>query len=134
MSSANIHKSLPVQEYYAANIKENNVLIPLLEFMFDFLQKAHGKIIDPTRFDIQSFQPDESENAEKETQWLLVHLYYLSLRHLANMTKNWWIDTKKRVKGPVEGWTEKYVSHYEPEPDSLARLITTDFVTRSRLS
>ncbi|KAJ5744861.1 hypothetical protein N7533_009731 [Penicillium manginii] len=102
--------SLPVQEYYAANIKENNVLIPLLEFMFDFLQKAHGKIIDPTRFDIQSFQPDESENAEKETQWLLVHLYYLSLRHLANMTKNWWIDTKKRVKGPVEGWTEKYIS------------------------
>ncbi|KAJ5975614.1 hypothetical protein N7481_009321 [Penicillium waksmanii] len=102
--------SLPVQEYYAANIKENNVLIPLLEFMFDFLQKSHGKIIDPTKFDIQSFQPDESENAEKETQWLLVHLYYLCLRHLANMTKNWWIDTKKRVKGPVEGWTERYIS------------------------
>jgi len=85
-------------------------LIPLLEFMFDFLQKAHGKIIDPTKFDIQSFEPDESENAEKETQWLLVHLYYLCLRHLANMTKNWWIDTKKRVKGPVEAWTERYVS------------------------
>ncbi|OQE25542.1 hypothetical protein PENSTE_c006G05814 [Penicillium steckii] len=102
--------SLPVQEYYAANIKENNVLIPLLEFMFDFLQKSHGKIIDPTKFDIQSFEPDESENAEKETQWLLVHLYYLCLRHLANMTKNWWIDAKKRVKGPVEDWTERYIS------------------------
>lgn len=85
-------------------------MIPLLEFMFDFLQKSHGKIIDPTKFDIQSFEPDELENAEKETQWLLVHLYYLCLRHLANMTKNWWIDAKKRVKGPVEDWTERYVS------------------------
>lgn len=26
------------------------------------------------------------------------------------MTKGWWIDTKKRVKGPVEAWTEKFVS------------------------
>lgn len=81
--------------------------------MFDFLQKSHGKMIDASKLEIQSFEPDESENAEKETQWLLVHLYYLCLRYSANMTKNWWIDTKKRIKGPVEGWTEKYVSHNE---------------------
>ncbi|KAJ5167135.1 uncharacterized protein N7482_005916 [Penicillium canariense] len=102
--------SLPVREHYAANIKENNVLIPLLEFTFDFLQKSHGKIVDASKLDVQNFEPDQSENAEKETQWLLVHLYYLCLRHLANMTKNWWIDTKKRIKGPVESWSEKYIS------------------------
>ncbi|KAJ6001447.1 hypothetical protein N7522_006674 [Penicillium canescens] len=102
--------SLPVQEYYTANIKENNVLIPLLEFTFDFLQKSHGKMIDASRLDVRSFEPDQSDSAEKETQWLLVHLYYLCLRYSANMTKNWWIDTKKRIKGPVESWTEKYIS------------------------
>ncbi|KAJ5767268.1 uncharacterized protein N7511_004884 [Penicillium nucicola] len=102
--------SLPVQEYYTGNIKENNVLIPLLEFTFDFLQKSHGKMIDASKLDIRSFKPDQSESAEKETQWLLVHLYYQCLRYSANMTKNWWIDTKKRIKGPVESWTEKYIS------------------------
>lgn len=84
--------------------------------MFDFLQKADGKIIDPSKFAIPSFEPDESETAEKETQWLLVHLYYLCLRNLANMTKNWWIDARKRVKGPVEGWTEQYVSLINKNP------------------
>ncbi|KAJ6032053.1 hypothetical protein N7540_002785 [Penicillium herquei] len=102
--------SIPVQEHYATNIKENNVLIPLLEFMFKFLQKSQGKLVDASKLEIQSFEPDNSENAEKETQWLLVHLYYLCLRHLANMTKNWWIDTQKRIKGPVETWTERYIS------------------------
>ncbi|KAJ5789209.1 uncharacterized protein N7518_006220 [Penicillium psychrosexuale] len=102
--------SLPVQEYYTASIRENNILIPLLEFTFDFLQKSHGKMIDASKLDIRSFEPDESESAEKETQWLLVHLYYLCLRYTANMTKNWWIDTKKRTKGPVEAWSEKYIS------------------------
>ncbi|KGO76600.1 Zinc finger, RING-CH-type [Penicillium italicum] len=102
--------SLPVQEYYMASIRENNILIPLLEFTFDFLQKSHGKMIDASKLDIRSFEPDESESAEKETQWLLVHLYYLCLRYSANMTKNWWIDTKKRIKGPVEAWSERYIS------------------------
>ncbi|KXG50701.1 Zinc finger, RING-type [Penicillium griseofulvum] len=102
--------SLPVQEYYTSSIRENNILIPLLEFTFDFLQKSHGKMIDASKFDIRSFEPDESESAEKETQWLLVNLYYLCLRYSANMTKNWWIDTKKRIKGPVETWTERYIS------------------------
>ncbi|KAG0158650.1 hypothetical protein PDIDSM_6167 [Penicillium digitatum] len=102
--------SLPVQEYYMSSIRENNILTPLLEFTFDFLQKSHGKMIDASKLEIRSFEPDESESAEKETQWLLVHLYYLCMRYSANMTKNWWIDTKKRIKGPVEAWSERYIS------------------------
>ncbi|EAU39241.1 conserved hypothetical protein [Aspergillus terreus NIH2624] len=102
--------SLAVQENYASSVKENDVLIPLLEFMFDFLQKSDGKMVDASRFDIRRFEPDEAESLEKEIQWLLVNLYFLCLKHLANMTKSWWIDSKKRIKGPVETWTEKYVS------------------------
>ncbi|KAL4895806.1 hypothetical protein BDV59DRAFT_173180 [Aspergillus ambiguus] len=102
--------SLAVQENYVTSIKENDVLVPLLEFMFDFLQKADGKMADASKFDIRSFEPNEAETTEKEVQWLLVNLYFLCLKHVANMTKSWWIDSKKRIKGPVETWTEKYMS------------------------
>ncbi|KAG5301557.1 leucine carboxyl methyltransferase [Histoplasma ohiense] len=102
--------SLPVQESYVSNIKENDCLNPFLEFTFDFLQYPHGKLIDASKFDIRSFSLDESDPAQKETQCLLVHLYYLCLKYLPNLTKVWWIDSKKRVKGQVETWTEKYIS------------------------
>ncbi|PGG97584.1 hypothetical protein AJ79_09147 [Helicocarpus griseus UAMH5409] len=102
--------SLPVQESYVGNIKENDCLNPLLEFMFDFLQHPHGKLVDASKFDIRSFNLDESEPPQKETQCLLMHLYYLCLKYLPNPTKAWWIDSKKRVKGQVETWTEKYIS------------------------
>ncbi|KAK2810085.1 hypothetical protein FQN50_003279 [Emmonsiellopsis sp. PD_5] len=102
--------SLPVQEAYVTNIKENDCLNPFLEFMFDFLQHPSGKLVDVSKIDIRAFNLDESEPAEKETQSLFVHLYYLCLKYLPNMTKVWWIDSKKRVKGQVETWTEKYIS------------------------
>ncbi|KAK2792620.1 hypothetical protein FQN52_003125 [Onygenales sp. PD_12] len=105
-----INASLPVQEAYVTNIKENDCLNPFLEFMFDFLQHPSGKLVDVSKIDIRSFNLDESEPAEKETQSLFVHLYYLCLKYLPNMTKVWWIDSKKRVKGQVEAWTEKYIS------------------------
>ncbi|EQL34360.1 hypothetical protein BDFG_03719 [Blastomyces dermatitidis ATCC 26199] len=102
--------SLPVQESYVSNIKENDCLNPLLEFMFDFLQHQHGKLVDASKFDIRSFNLDESDPPQKETQCMLVHLYYLCLKYLPNLIKVWWIDSKKRVKGQVEAWTEKYIS------------------------
>ncbi|KAL3468044.1 hypothetical protein BJX64DRAFT_83512 [Aspergillus heterothallicus] len=113
--------SLALQEQYASDIKEHDVLTPLLEFTFDFLQKGHGKLVDASKLDIRSFEPCQSENYEKETQWLLVHLYFLSLKHLANLTKAWWIDAKKRTKGPVEAWTEKFISPLVAE-DALERV------------
>ena len=96
------------------SVKDNESLSPLLEFMFDFLQRSHGKMVDASKFDVRSFEPDQSESPENEIQWLLVHLYFLCLRHLANMTKSWWLDAKKRIKGPVESWTEKFVSWVYP--------------------
>jgi hypothetical protein len=71
--------------------------------MFDFLQQSHNKLVDVSKLDIRSFEPDQSETQEKEIQWLLVHLYFLCLKHLGNM---------KRIKGPVEAWTERFVSAF----------------------
>ncbi|KAI1947130.1 hypothetical protein LOZ57_003368 [Ophidiomyces ophidiicola] len=102
--------SLPVQERYSMNIKENNCLDPLLDFTFEILQLSQGRLVDASKIDIRSFQLDESESLEKEIQWLLTNVYYLCLRYLPNLTKTWWVDSKKRVKGPVEGWTQKFVS------------------------
>ncbi|EEP82339.1 predicted protein [Uncinocarpus reesii 1704] len=102
--------SLPVQEKYSANLKDNNCLDPLLEFMFDFLQFPQGKLVDASKFSVRLFELDEAESLEKEIQWLLSHIYYLCLRYLPNLTKAWWLDSKKRVKGPIETWTQKYIS------------------------
>ncbi|OJD18968.1 hypothetical protein AJ78_01080 [Emergomyces pasteurianus Ep9510] len=121
--------SLSVQECYVSNIKENNCLNPLLEFMFDFLQQPHGKLVDASKLDVRSFSLDESETAQKESQALLVHLYYLCLKYLPNLTKAWWIDSKRRVKAQVESWTEKFISPLIIE-DSL-RSVTEWFSTQN---
>ncbi|KAL4909631.1 hypothetical protein BDW74DRAFT_186161 [Aspergillus multicolor] len=105
-----VNASFTLQEQYASNIREHDVLPSLLEFLFDFLQKGHGQLIDVSKLDIRSFDLDQSESYEKEIQWLLVHLYFLCLRHLANLTKAWWIDAGRRIKGPLETWTEKSIS------------------------
>lgn len=128
-----LEQSAAVQEQYAASIKEDEILSPLLGFTFDFLQGAHGKIVDASKFDVRNFEPDQSETAEKETQWLLIHLYFLSLRHLANIAKNWWIDSPKRIKGPMESWTERYVGHDSPLLLCTGRLlIALDLATDYR--
>jgi len=77
--------------------------------MFDFLQHPQGNFIDASKLAVDSFELDQSDSFEKETQWLLVHLYYLCLKYLPNLTKYWWIDSKNRIKGPLVVWTEKYV-------------------------
>ena len=52
-----------------------------------------------------------TEESEKDAQWLLIHLYYLSLKHLPSMAKAWWIDCPGRHKvSRIESWTEKFIS------------------------
>ena len=122
-----------MQENYAADIKEHGALNPLLEFTFEFLEKG-GKLIDASKFKVKTFELDESESSEKEIQWLLVHLYFLSLKHLPILTKSWWLDSKKKIKGLVEAWTEKYVRQPE-RPLGIASLGRADkFRYRHQLS
>lgn len=56
--SNSLIKSTTIQENYIDSIKGNNSLVPLLEFMFDFLQQSHRKIMDASKFDIHNFEPD----------------------------------------------------------------------------
>ncbi|KAK2739655.1 hypothetical protein FQN57_006487 [Myotisia sp. PD_48] len=102
--------SISVREGYISEIKEAQCLNILLDFTFDQLELSQGKLVDASKFPIRSFELAEAESQEKEIQWGLIHNYYLSLRYLPNLTRSWWVDCKKRVKTPVETWTQKHIS------------------------
>lgn len=96
---------------YVENLKEGGYLTGLLDFVFDFLSRVGGKFIDASRFQIEEYNLDEKDDPEKDTQWLLIHLYYLSLRFTPSLAKNWWLDCKSRQKVLlVEEFTKKYMS------------------------
>ncbi|KAH8148763.1 uncharacterized protein LAJ45_07106 [Morchella importuna] len=105
------NSSFKVRSAYVDNLKEGGYLTGLLDFAFDFLGHSKGRSIDASKFDIESYTPDLEESPLKDTQWLLIHLYYLSLRFTPSLSKSWWIDCKVRQKVlSVESFTEKYMS------------------------
>lgn len=103
--------SLKLKADYAASIKEGTYLKSLLDFAFDVLIQTRHKPIDASRFDIETYTLDTEESPEKETHWLLIHLYYLCLKYLPTLSKSWWRDCESRATVlAVEAWTEKYIS------------------------
>ena len=104
--------SYKVQTDYADCIKEGKYLRGLMDFTFDFLIASRPKPVDASRFDIESYTLNMEESPEKETQWLLIHLYYLCLKHLPALSMAWWRDNSPRhLSRPVEAWTENYVGN-----------------------
>lgn len=104
------HASFKVKNDYIEHIKEGEYLPGLLSFTFDFLGHAHNKPVDVSKLDITTYQPD-TEAPKRDLQWLLTHLYFLSLRHMPSLTKSWFISCKSRATVvTLEPWTEKYIS------------------------
>lgn len=105
------NSSFKVRADYVASLREGTYLDDLLKFTFDILMNARSKPIDASKFNIESYTPNTEDSPEKETHWLLIHLYYLSLRHLQTHTRSWWRDsTSRQTLLAVESWTEKYIS------------------------
>lgn len=103
--------SYKVQVDYVAALQEGNYVQDLLSFALNTLISGRAKPINASKFDIQNYTPGQAEYPELETHWLLIHLYYLSLRHLPSVTKAWWRDTASRqLNITVESWTEKHIS------------------------
>ncbi|KAI9877231.1 MAG: hypothetical protein M1830_004467 [Pleopsidium flavum] len=103
--------SYKVKADYVENIKKGTYLVGLLDFTFDFLGHSMNKPADASRFDIISYTPDMEESPQKDAQWLLIHLYYLALRHLPTLSRTWWMACQNRQTVlAVEVWTEKYIS------------------------
>jgi hypothetical protein len=101
-----------VRNDYGEHMKETGHLGDFLDFAFDFLGHGKGKPVDVSKFDVASYNSSALEDSPlKDTQWLLTHLYFLSLTHFPSLSKNWWIECKARQKViSVESWTAKFIS------------------------
>lgn len=102
--------SYPVQSDYTKSLTDGAYLKNLLDLTFRFLITDRFKPVDASKFDLMKLPSAEGESPETETQHFLVHLYFLSLSCLPNLTKSWWRDsTSRQTMIAVESWTEKYV-------------------------
>jgi len=103
-----------VKADYITHLKSGDYLLNFLNFFADFLGHSKGKPIDPSRHPaiaIETYSFEIEPSPIRDTYWLLCHLYYLSLKHLPNLTKSWWMDCKSRQTVlSIETWTEKHVS------------------------
>lgn len=105
---------------YATTLKEEPYLQRLLDFAYQTLIRNRPKPFDASALEISSFVPDALKTFNEETYELLVHLYYLSLKHVPSLCRSWWRDTTLRQTAlAVETWTEKHVSLKLPFTVSL---------------
>lgn len=105
------NSSYKVKTDYIENLKEGDYLAPLLNFTFDFLGHSVGRPFDASKVDVTKYIPDTEESPEKDTQWLLTHLYYLALTHVASLTKAHFLSlTSRQTSLAVSSWTSKHIS------------------------
>ena len=117
--------SYKVQVEYTECIKEGTYLTGLLGFTFDVLVNRRSKPLDASQFDVESYILDAEDSPDKDTQWLLIHLYYRSLKHLPALAKSWWRDdTSRQLQISVEEWTGKYVRHSSLTENKSNRRLT----------
>ena len=102
--------SYALQADYAKNLAEGTYISDLLNLTFEFLITIRHRPVDPSKFSIETYEVGV-ESPERDAQWLLVHLYYLTLLQIPSAAKTWWRDTASRqINLAVQGWTERYVS------------------------
>ena len=103
--------SYKVRADYVDGIKEGAYLKSLLSLIFACLISERARPVDASKFDVESYTAGLQDSPDRDVQWLLIHLYYSSLKHLPTLSKAWWRNESSRsLQRPVETWTEKYVS------------------------
>lgn len=109
--------SFKVRNDYSDILKSENYIGPLLDFLFDVLGHSAGYPINLTNFETSKIRlydmwvANDVETPERNMQYLLVNTYYLCLKYMPSLVKNWWVDCKsKQTRIAVETWTEKFFS------------------------
>ncbi|TQN74076.1 E3 ubiquitin-protein ligase listerin [Colletotrichum shisoi] len=110
--------SLKVRNDYTEHLKTDNYIAPLLDFTFDVLghSAAHPLNLEReglTTQHITSYNVSlaDAESDERNLHWLLVHLYYLTLKYTPGLFKTWYLDCRsKQTRIAVEGWMTRYFS------------------------
>ena len=109
--------SYKVRNDYTEILKSENYLTPLLNFLFDALghSAGHPMNLEKERFNSEMIKnydiwdATNSESNERSMQWLLINLYYLTLKYTPNLVKTWWLDCKsKQTRNSMEAWSQKY--------------------------
>ncbi|KAK2616896.1 hypothetical protein QQS21_000274 [Conoideocrella luteorostrata] len=107
-----------IRDDYTEHLKDEKLVSPFLDFIFDVLGHSAGQPLDLDREGIRpekivdySIKTAEAETEEQSLHWLLVHLYYLTLKFIPGHFRAWYIDCQsKQTKIAVESWTSKYLS------------------------
>lgn len=110
--------SFKVRSDYSTILKGENYISPLLDFIFDVLGHSAGYPLSLASFSddkIRSYTLSTSdidpEDSEQDLHWLLVHLYYLTLKYTPSLAKAHYMDLKsKQTRLAVESWTSCYFS------------------------
>ncbi|KXJ86177.1 hypothetical protein Micbo1qcDRAFT_153373 [Microdochium bolleyi] len=107
-----------MREDYAEHLKQANYVGPLMDFTFDVLghSAAHALNLDKAGFTSEHIRNydlpvADSEDEERNMQWLLIHLFFCTLKYLPGLFKSWFKDcTSKQTTIAVESWLVKYFS------------------------
>lgn len=110
--------SFKVRNDFTENLKTDNYVNPLLDFLFDVLghSAAHPLNLDKERLGAEHIYDydvklADAEYDEKSMQWLLVHLFYLVLKYIPGLFRSWYMECRsKQTRIAVESWTTKYYS------------------------
>lgn len=110
--------SYRVRSDYTENLKKDDLISPLLGFLADVLGHALARAID---LDKEGFTPEhvrsysidlaDSEPAERDMNWLLIHLFYLILKYVPGLFKSWYLDcSSKQTKVAIQSWMGRFFS------------------------
>ncbi|SPQ25399.1 41b5d8ae-620d-42e7-ace4-c6f3d0796fa2 [Thermothielavioides terrestris] len=110
--------SFRVRNDYTDNLRSGKHLDPLLHFMVDVLGHGLARALDLdkegfTAEHIRSYSIDlaDSEPAERDMNWLLIHLFYLILKYIPGLFKMWYLDCpSKQTKNTIQLWMQKFFS------------------------
>lgn len=110
--------SFKIRNDFTENLKTDSYVAPLLDFMFDVLghSAAHPLNLDKATLTAENIHDydikvGDSESEEKNMQWLLVHLFYLTLKYMPGLFRTWYLDCRsKQTRIAVESWTTKFFS------------------------
>ncbi|KAJ4387111.1 hypothetical protein N0V93_007699 [Gnomoniopsis smithogilvyi] len=103
---------------FTEDLKTHGAMQPLMQFMFDVLGHSAASPINLdkeglTTDDIQNYDIKTADSLpeEKNMHWLLVHLFYLTLKFAPGLFKAWFLDCRsKQTKIAIEPWMTKYFS------------------------
>ncbi|KAI9307130.1 hypothetical protein BJ944DRAFT_247631 [Cunninghamella echinulata] len=105
-----------LKQEYTSQLKEADALDKLMVFIFKILNVGAGQgtqSFDLTLWDCSTYDLDGFDITIDISYSLLAsHLYYLALKHVPSLVRNWWVNCKQRqLVIAVEQYTEDHFSN-----------------------